>query len=37
MDRFVYQGTPSRVVFEWGALDRLPDELSTLGARRALI
>ncbi|QTO21864.1 maleylacetate reductase [Burkholderia seminalis] len=37
MERFVYQGTPSRVVFEWGALDRLPDELATLGARRALI
>ncbi|MEN2468972.1 maleylacetate reductase [Burkholderia sp. GS2Y] len=37
MERFVYQGTPSRVVFEWGALARLPDELSTLGARRALI
>ncbi|WGY70318.1 maleylacetate reductase [Burkholderia cepacia] len=37
MERFVYQGTPSRVVFEWGALDRLPDELSTLGASRALI
>ncbi|CAN0639729.1 maleylacetate reductase [Burkholderia cepacia] len=37
MDRFVYQGTPSRVVFEWGALARLPDELSTLGARRALV
>ncbi|GAU05439.1 maleylacetate reductase [Burkholderia stabilis] len=37
MERFVYQGTPSRVVFEWGALARLPDELSTLGAHRALI
>ncbi|WP_269505050.1 maleylacetate reductase [Burkholderia sp. IMCC1007] len=37
MERFVYQGTPSRVVFEWGALARLPDELSTLGAQRALI
>ncbi|MBR8374814.1 maleylacetate reductase [Burkholderia cenocepacia] len=37
MERFVYQGTPSRVVFEWGALARLPDELSALGARRALI
>ncbi|WP_175721572.1 maleylacetate reductase [Burkholderia anthina] len=37
MERFVYQGTPSRVVFEWGALERLPDELSTLGAQRALI
>ena len=29
--------SPSRVVFEWGALARLPDELSTLGARRALV
>lgn len=37
MERFVYQGTPSRVVFEWGALERLPDELSALGAHRALI
>ncbi|UOB58110.1 maleylacetate reductase [Burkholderia pyrrocinia] len=37
MERFVYQGTPSRVVFEWGALARLPDELSALGAQRALI
>ncbi|KVL40335.1 maleylacetate reductase [Burkholderia sp. MSMB1835] len=37
MERFVYQGTPSRVVFEWGALERLPDELSALGAQRALI
>ncbi len=37
MERFVYQGTPSRVVFEWGALDKLPDELTRLGAGRALI
>ncbi|KGW74829.1 iron-containing alcohol dehydrogenase [Burkholderia pseudomallei MSHR2990] len=37
MERFVYQGTPSRVVFEWGALERLPDELFALGAQRALI
>ncbi|WP_027816340.1 maleylacetate reductase [Paraburkholderia bannensis] len=37
MERFVYQGTPSRVVFEWGALATLPDELTKLGARRALI
>ena len=37
MERFVYQGLPSRVVFEWGALARLPDELSALGAHRALI
>ncbi|NIE65404.1 maleylacetate reductase [Burkholderia sp. Ax-1719] len=37
MERFVYQGSPSRVVFEWGALAKLPDELTRLGARRALI
>jgi maleylacetate reductase len=37
VERFVYQGMPSRVVFEWGALARLPDELTSLGARRALI
>lgn len=37
MERFVFQGTPSRVVFEWGALAKLPDELTKLGARRALI
>ncbi|WOD20402.1 maleylacetate reductase [Paraburkholderia kirstenboschensis] len=37
MERFVYQGSPSRVVFEWGALDKLPDELARLGAGRALI
>ncbi|AOI90916.1 maleylacetate reductase [Burkholderia pseudomultivorans] len=37
MERFVYQGSPSRVVFEWDALAKLPDELSALGARRALI
>ncbi|AFT86035.1 maleylacetate reductase [Paraburkholderia phenoliruptrix] len=37
MKGFVYQGTPSRVVFEWGALARLPAEVQRLGARRALI
>jgi maleylacetate reductase len=37
MERFVYQGTPSRVVFEWDALARLPDELTRMGAQRALI
>jgi alcohol dehydrogenase class IV len=37
MERFVYQGMPSRVVFEWGALARLPEEIERLGARRALI
>ena len=37
MKGFVYQGTPSRVVFEWGALAQLPVEVERLGARRALI
>ncbi|MBB4514428.1 maleylacetate reductase [Paraburkholderia fungorum] len=37
MERFVYQGTPSRVVFECGALAQLPEELARLGVRRALI
>ncbi|AOY96679.1 maleylacetate reductase [Cupriavidus sp. USMAA2-4] len=35
--RFVYQGLPSRVVFESGALARLPEEVAALGARRALV
>ena len=37
MDSFVWQGTPSRVVFGWGALAQLPDEIGRLGARRALV
>jgi alcohol dehydrogenase class IV len=37
MERFVYQGTPSRVVFAWGALATLAAEVERLGARRALI
>ncbi|MFD1560955.1 maleylacetate reductase [Paraburkholderia silviterrae] len=37
MKPFVYQGTPSRVVFAWGALATLPAEVERLGARRALI
>jgi alcohol dehydrogenase class IV len=37
MERFVFQGTPSRVVFAWGALATLPAEVERLGARRALI
>lgn len=37
MERFVYQGTPSRVVFEDGALAKLSGEIDRLGARRALI
>jgi maleylacetate reductase len=34
---FVYQGQPSRVVFGYGSLDRLADELAALGSRRALV
>lgn len=34
---FVYQGTPSRVVFRVGALETLADEVARLGAARALI
>lgn len=37
MEPFVWQGTPSRVVFAWGALAQLPAEIERLGARRALI
>lgn len=37
MQPFVYQGTPSRVVFAWGALATLPEEVERLGARCALI
>ncbi|WP_024901304.1 maleylacetate reductase [Robbsia andropogonis] len=37
MEAFVYQGTPSRVVFEYGALAKLPEEVTRLAARRALI
>jgi maleylacetate reductase len=37
MQPFVYQGTPSRVVFGNGVLATLPDEVTRLGARRALI
>jgi alcohol dehydrogenase class IV len=37
MDRFVYQGLPSRVVFGWGRLASLAEEVDRLGARRALI
>jgi len=35
--QFVYQGLPSRVVFEAGALARLPEEIERLGAHRALV
>ncbi|HZX77303.1 maleylacetate reductase [Lysobacter sp.] len=37
MDHFVYQGLPSRVVFGWDSLQRLPEELDRLGMARALI
>jgi len=34
---FIYQALPSRVVFGYGTLDRLPDEVDHLGCRRALV
>ncbi|WP_342247214.1 maleylacetate reductase [Pseudomonas sp. OTU5201] len=37
MNPFIYQGLASRVVFGWGKLETLADELDKLGARRALI
>ncbi|UDM53878.1 maleylacetate reductase [Cupriavidus sp. MP-37] len=37
MESFVYQATPSRVVFGPGRLAALPDEVKRLGARRALV
>ncbi|WOH63601.1 maleylacetate reductase [Bradyrhizobium sp. BWA-3-5] len=37
MQDFVYQNAPMRVVFGTGTLRRLPDELSHLGATRALV
>lgn len=37
MNDFIYQGLPSRVVFGWDSLQRLPQEIELLGARRALI
>lgn len=37
MNDFVYQGLPSRVVFGWGALEKLSVEIETLGAARALV
>jgi maleylacetate reductase len=37
MDAFVYQATPSRVVYGAGRLAALPDEVRRLGARRALV
>jgi alcohol dehydrogenase class IV len=32
-----YEAPPGRVVFGVGALDRLPEELMRLGARRVLL
>ncbi|QEY63474.1 maleylacetate reductase [Metapseudomonas lalkuanensis] len=37
MNPFIYQGLASRVVFGWGKLETLAEELDKLGARRALI
>lgn len=37
MEGFVYQCSPSRVVFGQGALAQLPDEVARLGAHRALV
>lgn len=37
MENFVYQASPSRVVFGQGVLSQLPDEVERLGAKRALV
>nr|ACZ51383.1 putative maleylacetate reductase [Pseudomonas sp. NyZ402] len=37
MNPFVYQSLPTRVVFGWGKLSELGQEIDRLGARRALI
>jgi len=37
MDGFIYQASPSRIVFGQGVLSTLPDEVMRLGARRALV
>ena len=37
MNPFVYQSLATRVVFGWGKLSALADEIERLGARRALI
>lgn len=37
MNPFIYQGLAARVVFGWGKLETLAEELDKLGARRALI
>lgn len=37
MNSFIYQSLPTRVVFGWGKLSALAEEIERLGARRALI
>jgi maleylacetate reductase len=37
MNDFIYQATPTRVVFGAGSLDKLGEEIERLGARRALV
>jgi alcohol dehydrogenase class IV len=37
MQSFTYDTLPSRVVFGWDALGRLPEEIDRLGARRVLV
>ena len=37
MNAFIYQATPTRVVFGAGALRQLGDEIERLGARRAMV
>jgi alcohol dehydrogenase class IV len=37
MQPFTYVGAPSRVVFGFGTLERVPDEVRALGCRRALV
>jgi len=34
---FVYQALPSRVIFGYGTLDKLPEEVERLGAQRAMV
>jgi len=37
MHDFVFQGLPSRVIFAWGSLAQLPEEMQRLDCHRALI
>jgi alcohol dehydrogenase class IV len=37
MQPFTYVGAPSRVVFGFGTLDRIPEEVKALGCSRALV